>query len=190
MLPAWRSALCRTVLSLAWLIAAGGAARSALGAQTLRGTVLLPDSSTHAPGVIVELLTPTGSLVERTLTNARGEFTLAARGPGDYTARALRVGFRPTVVPSFALGSPGSVAIRTIVLTALPISLDAVAVITNDQCRLRPDSGQMVFRVWNEASKALLASRLSAAGSPLVAEWITYSRLLDPAERQIGRAHV
>jgi hypothetical protein len=186
MAPSWRTALRRMRASIALL--AGVA--SPLAAQQLRGTVLLPDSSSRAPGVIVELLTPGGALVERTLTNPRGEFTLTAKGPGDYSARALRVGFRPTIVPAVALASPGSVATVTIVLNALPISLDAIAVIANEQCRLRPDSGQMVYRVWNEASKALLSSRLSATGAPLIAEWITYSRLTDPADRRVAEQRV
>ncbi len=157
---------------------------SALAAQQLRGTVLLPDSATRAPGVIVELLSPSGALVERTLTNPRGDFVITAPNAGSYTARALRVGFRPTQRPGIVIGT-GETAPITIVLSAFPVSLDAITVLAADQCRLRPDSGQMVYKVWAEASKALVSSRLAALVSPLTGEWITYRRLTDPSERRI-----
>ncbi|NBW65979.1 carboxypeptidase regulatory-like domain-containing protein [bacterium] len=191
MIGHWRIARIRTLAALLFgVVCVGAASASLLGAQQLRGTVLMPDSVTRAPGVIVELLASSGALVERTLTNGRGDFSLTAPGPGRYTARALRVGFRPTLAQAFDLATPSSTATLTMVLNARPVALDAISVVTNDQCHLRPDSGQMVYAVWNEASKALLSSRLSAAGAPLVAEWITYSRVTDPLELRIAEQTV
>ncbi len=191
MIGHWRLARIRTLAALLFgVVCVGAASTSLLGAQQLRGTVLMPDSVTRAPGVIVELLASSGALVERTLTNGRGDFSLTAPGPGRYSARALRVGFRPTLAQAFDLATPSSTATLTMVLNARPVALDAISVVTNDQCHLRPDSGQMVYAVWNEASKALLSSRLSAAGAPLVAEWITYSRVTDPLELRIAEQTV
>jgi hypothetical protein len=191
MIGHWRIARLGTLAALLFSgVCVAAASSSLLGAQQLRGTVLMPDSATKAPGVIIELLASSGALVERTLTNARGDFSLSAPGPGRYSARALRVGFRPSLVAAFDLATPSSTATITIVLNTRPVALDAISVVTNDQCHLRPDSGQMVYAVWNEASKALLSSRLAAAGAPLVAEWITYSRVTDPLELRVAEQTV
>ena len=187
----WRPAPLRMLaaLLLCGLGATSGNAHQ-LGAQQLRGTVFRPDSASRAPGVIVELLSSSGASVDRTLTNARGDFSLTAPGPGRYAARALRVGFRPTITPAVDLPTPASAVTVSIVLTARAVALDAISVVTNDQCHLRPDSGQMVYAVWNEASKALLSSRLAASGAPLIAEWITYARVTDALELRIAEQTV
>lgn len=179
------SPLRRSVHAL--LLAA--AAASALGAQQLRGTVFLPDGSTRTAGVIVELLDGRGTMVQRTLSGGRGEYLLRAPAAGRYAVRALRVGYRPTLLPAeeITLQAP---SVRNIVLDPTPVTLGTVRVVAQDQCRLRPDSGQMVRRVWDEASKALLASRLANESGMLDAEWLTYRRWSDPAERLIRRQQI
>lgn len=153
-------------------------ATSGADAQRVRGTALLADSTTPAAGAIVEMLSGTGSIVARSLANQRGEFAIDAGTPGLYSLRILRIGFRPTIVAAVELAAGETRTLRT-VLTAAAVVLNAVQVRGRGQCRIRPDSGQLVARVWEEARKALIASRLAAPESPLYAEWIRYDRRYD-----------
>jgi hypothetical protein len=153
-------------------------------AQRVRGTAVLADSTTPAAGAIVELLAGSGGPAVRALANQRGEFSIDGAAPGRFTLRILRIGLRPTVVANVELAAGETRTVRA-VLTAEAVVLTAVTVRGREQCRIRPDSGQAVARVWEEARKALLASRLAAAGAPLYAEWIKYERRTEGTERQV-----
>ena len=163
-----------------WLLAAGilGAVTAA-GAQRVSGTIVLADSTTPAAGAIVEAITGSGTLAARTLASQRGEFAVDVGAPGRYSVRILRIGFRPTIIADIDVVAGATRTLRA-VLTADAIVLSAVSVQGRQQCRIRPDSGQLVARVWEEARKALIASRIAARDSPLYAEWIKYERHTDP----------
>src|SRR5215472_1477741 len=76
------------------------ASTRSLRAQTLSGVVLLPDSATPAAGVIVVATDPRGGTAGRALTGARGQFLLRLSVAGRYGVTLLRIGFRPTQLPS------------------------------------------------------------------------------------------
>src|SRR5450631_572268 len=86
------------------IVAALTAAAAALGAQTVRGIVTLPDSS-RAAGVIVVANDAKGAIAARALTGESGSYELRLPGAGRYDVRVLRIGFRPTVVPAFDLAA-------------------------------------------------------------------------------------
>ena len=150
--------LARGFVRALFVAGAVAAATAPAHAQRVRGVALLPDSVTPAPGVIVEALSASGTLVARTLANSRGEFTLALAGLGRYSIRVLRIGYRPTLVDPFDVAINETHTVRT-VLTAPPVLLTAVTVRGRDQCRIRPDSAQSVSRVWEEARKAMKEKR-------------------------------
>lgn len=141
----------------------------------------MSDGTTRAAGMII---TASGgdSVPVRALTNRRGEYSLQVRAPGSYSVRALRVGFRPTVGPTVAV-VPGDTVEANIQLSDVAISLAAVTVRGDDVCRTSPDSGALVSRAWEEARKAIISTQLSSSDAPLVAEWIEYTRTLDPTAR-------
>jgi formylmethanofuran dehydrogenase subunit C len=151
----------------------------AQGTATVKGRVTMSDGSTRASGVIV---VATGLDTARALTNRNGDYSLQVRAPGSYAIRALRVGFRPTVGPTVSVAA-GETAEANIQLTDFAVSLVAVTVRGDDVCRTSPDSGALVARAWEEARKAILSSQLSSNEAPLVAEWIEYTRTLDPTAR-------
>jgi len=91
---------CRLFLILAGMLVA---ARPA-AAQVIAGVVVLPDGATPAPGVIVVASDARGSETARALSNARGEYTLRLSAPGNVALKALRIGFRPTIGPTVAVG--------------------------------------------------------------------------------------
>jgi hypothetical protein len=112
--------------------------------------------------------------VVRTLTSERGEFALQLQAVGRYGLQVLRIGFRPTVVPPFAVAAGPATSVR-IVLNAAAIPLTTVNVRAQDECRVNPDSGLMVARVWDEADRAtdvrdhLPTHEALAASAPSVA---------------------
>ena len=63
-----------------------------LTAQAVLGTVVMPDGSTPAAGVIVLFETAAGVVIQRAITNERGTFTAKFTAGGDFRTRALRVG--------------------------------------------------------------------------------------------------
>ena len=164
-------------------------AASAAGAQVVRGSVLLPDSATPAAGVLVSALDARGATAARALTTDRGFFSLAVGSPGRYSLRVTRIGFRPTEVPAFEIGVTDTARVR-IVLAAVPVSLAAVTVRERDECRVRPDTGLLISRIWEEARKAILISQLSEEGAPLFAEWIQYERQYDATRPVIRKQNI
>jgi len=161
----------------------------ALPSQVIRGAVVLRDSIAPVAGAVV-VATPERSTVSvRTLTGAKGEFTLRLPAPGRYDLKVLRIGYRPTPGPSVTVAEGATETVR-IVFAAEAVVLSAMNVRERETCRVNADSGFMVARVWEEARKAMLTSQLSADGAPLFAEWIEYDRHLDSAARVVKEQHV
>lgn len=164
----------RTLLLLVALLACVGP----LPAQQVRGTVWLPDSSAIAPSVIVTVSDARGLVVARSVTDAHGAFQLDLARPGRVIIRALRVGYRPTELPSREIAASDTLTLR-IVLSAEGVRLSAITVRRSDPCRSRDDSRARVAEVWEEARKALVLANTERARDGLVAEWTQYDRRLD-----------
>lgn len=159
-------------MSVPLLAIAGG-----LGAQTVRGIVMLPDSS-RAAGVIVTAIDAKGTVAARALTSEGGAYELRLPGGGRYEVRVLRIGFRPTVVPAFEVGS-GESRTLPVVLRGEAIVLSAIRVQGTSVCRVRQDSGQAVARLWEEARKAITATQLAPAGKRQTMKWVVYDANTD-----------
>jgi len=149
-----------------------------LGAQQLRGRVVLPDSVSPASGILLTATDLRGAVVGRALTDARGEFRLRVPQPMSVIVRALRVGYRPSHHGTFDLALGESAPVR-LVLSAEAVQLAAITVRRSDSCRSRDDSRTRVAEVWEEARKALLVAQTRGDGAELVAEWTRYDRQLD-----------
>jgi hypothetical protein len=159
------------VIAVALFVAVG----CPLGAQRLRGRVLLPDSATAARGIIVAALDQSGKTVRSALTGERGEFDLALPRAGRYGVRALRIGFRPTVVRLIDV-TEGEERTLQIVLRPEGVVLAAVTVRGQRSCRVSADSGQAVAEVFDEARKAVTAAQLSESNRSLVVRWLVFDR--------------
>lgn len=159
-------------MSVPLLASAGG-----LGAQTVRGIVMLPDSS-RAAGVIVTASDAKGTVAARALTGESGGYELRLPGAGRYEVRLLRIGFRPTVVPAFEIGD-GESRTLPVVLRGVAIVLSAIKVQGKSVCGVRQDSGQAVARLWEEARKAITATLLSQAGKRQTVKWTVYDASTD-----------
>ncbi len=176
----------RPLLALASLLVV--LARPAL-AQSVRGEIVLPDSTTRAVGVIVVVTDGGGAVVSRTLAGDRGEFDVTLPRAGRYALRVLRIGYRPTLVPPFDVATAEQKALR-VVLGGDVVSLAQVTVRGESVCRIREDSGQLVARLWEEARKAITATQLSAAAARLNTTWFRYDRVMDSTARIVRKQDV
>jgi hypothetical protein len=165
------------------------AAASPVTAQIIRGSVFLPDGATPVAGAIVLAQDESGGTAGRVLTSPRGEFTLRLPAAGRYGLTVMRIGFRPTVIPSRIVAA-GAVDTVRVVFVGEPVTLSGMNVRDRESCRIRADSGLAVARVWEEARKAMLSSQLSAEGAPLLAEWIEYDRTLDSDARYVRQQKI
>jgi hypothetical protein len=151
----------RHALIALWGALALAAPTSRALAQSVEGAVTDRDGATPVSGVLVLLIDSAGTVVSRDLSRAEGRFKLRARALGTHTIRALRIGFTPTLIEPFAVRSGET---RTMVrLDGAPVRLDAIRVTERPVCRVRPDSTQDAFRVWEEVRKALAATVLSTS---------------------------
>src|SRR3989338_4401083 len=155
-----------------------------LAGQRVRGQVLHPDSATAAVGIIVVATDEKGAFLARALTSERGDFELALPGAGRYTVRALRIGYRPTILPALSLAEGETRTIR-IVLGGAAVTLAPVRVRGESVCRIRQDSGQQVASLWEEARKALTAAQLSSSSGRLLAHWTVYDTVTDRSGRVV-----
>jgi hypothetical protein len=179
----------RKVLGLFILTAATLLSPRMAHAQTIRGSVVLPDSTTAVSGVIVLATDARGTTVGRTLTNQRGQFALTMPAAGAYTVKVLRIGYRPTVAPTVTVAASETATLR-LVFAADAVVLTGMNVRDRETCRVNADTGLAVARVWEEARKAMLTSQLTAEGAPLFAEWVEYDRMLDSTGRLIRQQQV
>ncbi len=101
----------------------------------------------------------------------------------------LRIGFRPTPGPVLDVAIGATVSAE-LIAGAEVVSLSAVTVRGEKECRVNPDTGLMVARVWEEARKAMLATQLSVDGAPLDGTWIEYDRVLDATGRKVREQSV
>src|SRR4051794_26324958 len=69
-----------------------------LRAQTISGRIFLPDGSTPAGSIAVSATAAGGLLVARELSAPSGAYSLRLPSPGEYEVRAVRIGFRPTII--------------------------------------------------------------------------------------------
>jgi protocatechuate 3,4-dioxygenase beta subunit len=159
-----------------------------LVAQTVLGSVVLPDS-TPVVGAIVIANDANGAMVGRALTNQRGDFVLRLSAEGRVGLKVLRIGYRPTVGPFVTVAAGATERVR-IVFASGAVTLAEVGVRERETCRVGADSGMIVARVWEEARKAMLTTQLSVDNVPMFAEWIEYDRTLDSTSRIVRQQSV
>ncbi len=149
---------------VAALVACGTLGGNAVAQDLIvSGVVVLPDGRTPAPAILIEINTASGAIAARSLTGADGTFRVALESRGPFTVRALRVGYRPTVVRSVS-ASPDPDVLR-IVLGQETFRLSAARISTDDVCGIDRESGGLVATAWEEVRKALASSGAGAGES-------------------------
>jgi len=123
-------------------------------AQRLTGTIVEADGKTPAAFVALLVLDASGNTIARAQSTTSGSFSVAVPGAGTYSARALRVGFKPTLSDQVAV-AVGDATTMKMQLTSERIVLAPVRV------RERATCGNLATRsalieTWDQARAALL----------------------------------
>ena len=143
-----------------------GAAGLPLPAQTVVGRILNENGAPVA-GAFVTLLDSAGRQRAAVLADSGGGYLVSSTVPGLHTVRAERIGMRSNVSGPLRL-SAGERRLVLLTLAEEAVPLAALEVLGRSRCRLRPSSGELVARTWEEIRKALRVSSWSRSQSGLV----------------------
>lgn len=136
---------------------------------------------------MITLVDAQGRLVQQVLTRESGLFELTAPAPGRYGLRADRIGYASTEAGPFRLAAGDTVALLDPPMTAAveAVSLEGLEARADRRCRVRPEEGLAVTRVWEEARKALAAAAWTQDRGMYRYEMMGVKRELDREGRRV-----
>ncbi|MFQ5703367.1 MAG: carboxypeptidase-like regulatory domain-containing protein [Gemmatimonadales bacterium] len=151
-----------------------------LSSQTIHGRLV--DEITGGPiaGAFVILLSDSTELNVRTLTSARGEFTLRAPIPGRYRLKSAVIGVKSRTSQPIDLAA-GQTVEFDFIIRAVSITLPTVVVRGDKACHIRREASLAAATLWEEAQKALYAVEWTEEQGTLRHRLVQYQRLLDPS---------
>jgi hypothetical protein len=143
------------VLALACSLCAAPAA-----AQAVAGT-LVDAGGAPLGGALVTLLDPAGRVVATASSRPDGRFALTAPAAGEYRVRAERIGHATTTSAPLALRA-GETSTMRLAAAGGGVQLEGIQVAAGDRgCVVNPRSGARTAALWEEARKALTATRFA-----------------------------
>ena len=134
----------------------GGIHRPA-SAQVVRGRLVDASDDAGIGGAMMSLMDRRGAQLSRVLSRDSGLFELGTPISGTYRLRADRIGYATTFSDYFDLAAGDTLSFR-MVAAVQAISLKGISAEGDRRCRVRPEDGLAVTRVWDEARKALAAA--------------------------------
>ncbi len=162
---------------------------SPLAAQEVFGTLRQLETGAPAAGVIVTAsLAANDSTVGRTITGARGTYTLRVVD-APVILRVLRVGQQPFELARLTVAA-GTRQEASAALPDIPVRLAIVDARVDTRCRVNPVNGTLVAQLFHEARKALWASRLAASERPAASRLRQTVQQFDARERPVGEPFV
>jgi len=165
------------------LLGAGVTAFDASG-QVVRGRLLDSDGATGIGGAMISLVDGRAAQEARSLTRPSGLYQLAATAPGRYRIRADRIGYATTYSDFFDLSVTDTLMVD-IVARIEAVSLAGIEAEAESRCRVRPEDGLAVTRVWDEARKALEAADWTQARGYYQYEMQRVNRHMDRDNRRV-----
>ena len=151
------------------------------GAQTVRGTLVEEGTELPIAGAFVILEDSAGQALASTLTGSAGTWLLRAPTAGTYRLRADRIGYASSLSDALVLEEGQSVSYRLAAAVA-PVGLTELAVEGADsRCEVLGEEGLAVYRVWEEARKALAAIVWTGQQPYYRFDAVHYQRQLDAA---------
>lgn len=135
-------------------------------------------------GAMVSLVDRDGGRLTRVLSRDSGLFELNTPRPGTYRLRADRIGYATSFSDYFNLASGDTLSLR-MVTTVQAVSLKGILAEGDRRCRVRPEEGLAVTRVWDEARKALAAAQWTQERGYYRYEMMGITRRLDREGRQV-----
>ena len=154
-------------------------------AQTLRGQVVEDGTDTAIAGALVLLISPDGEEAASAVSGGTGAYVIRAPAPGEWSLRVERIGFASSTAGPFRL-AVGADQTVPLMVSSVPVALPAITVESErgGTCRLDPEEGETVWRLWDEARKALQVSEI--VEREIVFETEVRERLVDPFDTTIG----
>ena len=151
--------------------------------QTVVGRVVAEDGG-PVSGVLVSLVLPGGATLSSVLTDSDGGFSFDRPLPARLQFRADRIGHRSSETDWMTPRDAPPLEV-TISLRVEPLSLEGIDVEGDRRCRVRPEEGLAVSRVWDEARKALAAARWTQDRAMYRFTMRQGSRTLEPDARRV-----
>ena len=134
----------------------GGVHRPA-SAQVVRGRLVDASDDAGIGGAMMSLMDRRGTQLSRVLSRDSGLFELDTPISGTYRLRADRIGYATTFSDYFDVAAGDTLSFR-MVAAIQAVSLKGISAEGDRRCRVRPEDGLAVTRVWDEARKALAAA--------------------------------
>lgn len=171
---------------LAAAIALGPAGRG--DAQTLRGQVVEEGTGAAIAGALVLLISPDGEESASGVSGGAGAFVIRVPAPGEWSLRVERIGFASSTAGPFRLAT-GADRTVPLVVSSIPVDLPTITVESEKGgvCRLDRTEGETVWRLWDEARKALQVSQI--VEGQIVYETEVMERFVDPFDTTIGHEY-
>jgi hypothetical protein len=136
-------------------LAALGLVAPVSGAQEINGRVLMGDGTTPAAAVVVIASSVSGATAGKSLSTTSGRYHIPLSAGGTYDLRALRIGYRPTLV-RVTVGNDAIVT-QDIILNSQPVSIAGMKITDESDCSLT-GKNSATFLVLLEQARAALAS--------------------------------
>ena len=175
--------------TLLLVLAAAGtvvAAPSAATAQTVLVRVSGGEPAMPLQGALVYLVDVRGPTVQNRLSDQMGRALFVGVPPGRYRVRAEMIGMATAETSAFEAAEGLSVPLD-LVLESSAIVLEGIDVAADERCRVRPEEGLLVARVWDEARKALMAAAFTDEQELYRYETMRYERDLEFETRTVVR---
>jgi len=138
-------------------------------------------------GAMVSLMDRDGRTLAHVLTRSgSGLFLLRALVPGQYRVRADRIGYTSTFSGFFHLAHQDTLTIE-LGARIEPVSLQGIEASADRRCRVRPEEGLAIARVWEEARKALAAAAWTQERGLHHYDMLNIRRQLDDTGRRVER---
>ncbi|MDE2866763.1 MAG: carboxypeptidase-like regulatory domain-containing protein [Gemmatimonadota bacterium] len=157
---------------------------SAATGQVVRGRLLDTDGSTAIGGAMMSLVDDRDRQLDRNLTRQSGLYQLMAAAEGRYRVRADRIGYATTYSDYFEI-AVGDTVLVDLVARVEAISLAGIEAEGERRCRVRPEEGLAVARVWDEARKALEAAAWTQERGYYRYEMMGIERQMDRENRRV-----
>lgn len=168
----------------------GAGLPSAAAAQEVRGRVLEQGTRQPVAGALVALRAPGGVRSASAITTASGTFSVVAPEPGRYTLVVERIGYRTWTSDPISLEA-GQTASRTVEVPVEAVRLSEIRVVGGEErCAESPDAGPGTTRLWEEARKALTATRLTEDERRLRYRLLDFRRELEPDGEEVTAEEV
>jgi hypothetical protein len=156
-------------------------------AQVIRGVVTDAISGTAVPGALVNLRSSSGSdtlaIIRRAVTNARGEYAIAAPGAGLYRLTVRRIGVREWNSAPFQL-NVGETVVQDAVLDPFT-TLPRITVADRSLCTTDRTRGARIAELWREAETALNVIAISSRDSSLSRRMVRFTRRMSAVNAEI-----